>query len=124
MSHFLATTIVTALGFGRADYAKVEQAVQEYLLGNDGTNETKELYLLAVVQQFEKQLQKLFSQTKAIDEVFERSNNTAYCLYANDTMTSLRNMALSYDSGDNHGLVHRLYSAHASIILRSVMPTR
>lgn len=105
MGHFLATTIVTALNFGEANYTKVEQAVQKYLIGDGGTDEMKAPYLLEGVRQFDGQLKKLFSQTSSIDEVFERSNNTAYCLYTSDTLASFRNMTINYNSKKGQDLI-------------------
>lgn len=101
MGHFLATTIVTALGFGTRNFALVEQALHDYLCDSNNTDVAKSRYLLEVVDHFKEKLQSLFSQTSSIDAVFEKSGNTAYVLYTSATRELLRKIALNFYGGDN-----------------------
>lgn len=101
MGDFIATTIVTALGFGAHNYVRVEQAVRDYLCDDSNEGGIEEPYLLEAVQHFRDKLQCLFSRTKSVDAVFERSNNTAYCLYTSSTIAQLQEIAMNFYGGNN-----------------------
>ncbi len=94
MAYFLSMTVITLLGFSGDSYNTLLDSFAKFLCIN--TSDRSEPYLSETITHLEKRIYSLFSEKEALDDLFTKTNNTAYCLYTSATASKFHNILCNF----------------------------